>query len=183
MTDTSLYDRSLDQITGAVAEIGVWKGTRFAVYVKVASKKGFVSHAFDSFRGMAEPGPLDSPFYPKGRFDIGGPEAFRELLKELGVEEGYEVFAGYIPDCFKNVKPEQKYSLIRIDLDHYQPTVMAARWAWPRLAVGGWMVFDDFFLDKVGFASQATREFLTRIYDYKKLGVERNELYIQKVEK
>jgi len=181
MKEISLYNRSLDQIVGAVAEIGVWRGTRFVEYVKATSKKGFVSHAFDSFRGMGKPGLLDGSFYPEGRFDIGGPEAFHVLLKKMGIVKGYEVFAGYVPDCFKNVKPEQKYSLIRIDLDHYQPTVEAAKWAWPRLLIGGWMVFDDFFLWKAGFASQAAREFLTTIDDYEKLGVERDELYIQKV--
>jgi len=140
MQDASLYSRSLEQISGAVAEIGVWKGTRFAEYVKVTSKKGFVSHAFDSFIGMNDPGPLDGSFYPKGKFDIGGPGVFCGLLKELGVEDNYEVFAGYVPDCFKNVDPEQKYSLVRIDLDHYQPTVLAANWAWPRVSMGGWLM-------------------------------------------
>ena len=183
MKGTSLYSKSLEQISGAVAEIGVWKGTRFAEYVKEASKKGFVCHAFDSFIGMNDPGPLDDSFYPKGKFDIGGPGVFCGLLKELGVEDNYEVFAGYVPDCFKKVDPEQKYSLIRIDLDHYQPTVLAANWAWPRLSVGGWLVFDDFFSWKAGFASQAAREFLTTIVDFEKLGEERDELYIRKVVK
>ena len=147
--------------SGHVAEIGVEQGYTFVELVR-ATKSGYRAFAFDSFVGMAPPGKMDGHHYPAGRFNVGGVDGFQQKMRlYYGVaSEEYEARSGFVPDCFHEV--DEKFVFVRIDLDHHDPTLIAATWAVEHLVPGGVLNFDDFFFGKKTDASSAIAKFILR---------------------
>ncbi len=152
---------------GDFAEIGVYKGDAFRKVVAEASAQGKTAHAFDSFEGMDTPGPEDGDEYPKGKLDVGGAGRFLQIMKEHGLdEEAFRIWAGFIPACFEEVGDAIRFSFVILDVDHYQPTVDALAWVWPRLNRGGILALDDFIPTHDRLATKAIKEFLRKHGDY-----------------
>lgn len=152
----------LSRCEGNLAEIGVFLGGTFYEFVPVAERAGFRAWAVDSFVGMAEPGPFDSPRYPTGRLSVGGLQAWQEgFRKQFKITpDRYEVVAGYVPECLTAIPESVRFWLIRIDLDHYAPTLDALHWGWARLVPGGWLTSHDWFPKQTERgASRAAHEF------------------------
>lgn len=144
---------------GDLAEFGVFNGA--SLLRLHAALPGRVIHAFDSFCGMDVPGPKDSPSYPRGRFDVGGPDEFMRHVRS--VSPGLLILhVGFIPESLEGVGPLD-LAFAHLDLDHYAPTLAAARWAWDRLVPLGVMAFHDYFTPEHGGASTAAFEFLESV--------------------
>ena len=74
----------------------------------------------DSFHGMADPGSHDGEKYPKGRFSVGGPDAFRQLMQGKGLAaDQYILHPGYVPTVLADCPGNLRLSLALVDLDHY----------------------------------------------------------------
>ena len=75
----------------------------------------------------------------------------------------------------------QQFSFIYIDLDHHDPTAAALEWAWPRLAPGGILGFDDYFPGRERLASPPIDAFLDQQYrDLRLVHFANNQLFIRK---
>ena len=184
LSDTTLTDMTgrVAHVRGDFAEVGVFKGDTFRRLVAAAREQGKTAHAFDSFVGMNDPGPLDDG-YPKGYLDVGGGKNFRDLMLAEGLNErDFELWAGYVPDCLEKCA-QTVFSLIYVDLDHHDPTAMSIRWAWPRLAPNGILGFDDYFPERPTLASPAIDAFLEE-HDgsFEKLHFDNNQLFLRKLE-
>lgn len=147
----TVFDRT-DHIDGHLLEFGVLHGTTFELMVIEAMQRGVLAVAVDSFEGMDEPGPRDVYpdglcEYPKGRFDVGGVKPLLQRMESAGyrLDTHYAVYKGFIPSILESIEPDWRYSLVHIDVDHYEPTLAAMNWAWPRLHPGGIMLCDDYF--------------------------------------
>jgi hypothetical protein len=168
-------------VTGDFAEIGVFRGAAFRKLAALASEQGKLAHAFDSFVGMNDPAPEDGGHYPKGKFDIGGPDQFANLMSEAGVKRKcYELWPGYVPDCFAGVPSDQKLSLAILDVDHYHPTVDALRWLSPRISPQGILALDDFLPHADILASKAIKEFLLTEHGFEKIAFFNQQLILRK---
>jgi len=147
-------------VHGDLAEIGVYKGQSFAHLARLAAESGRMAHAFDSFYGMAAPGPRDGDAYPRGKFGIGGPRQFALRMARAKVPAtSYRMHPGYVPACFRGADA-LRLALAIVDLDHYEPTRRAIAWAWDRLSPGGLLCLDDYFPDRANLASGAIIEWL-----------------------
>lgn len=169
-------------VEGDFAEIGVFRGRAFQKVAKLARAQGKMAHAFDSFVGMNEPGPLDGVQFPKREFDIGGPEAFVRLMDSRGVERNsYELHPGYIPACFAEVDSALHFSFVILDVDHYEPTVEALNWVWPRVSAEGILALDDFIPTHTILATKAIKEFLRARDDFDIIDFFNRQLILQKL--
>ncbi len=169
-------------VAGDFAELGVFRGAAFRKVAELAAGQNKLAHAFDSFAGMDEPTAADGTAYPKGKFDIGGPAEFVRLMDKAGVErERYRMWAGYVPDCFSTVPPALRFSLVILDLDHYQPTVEALVWLTPRINAGGILALDDYVPGGTALASKAIREFLAGDKLFRRVAQFNQQLILQKV--
>lgn len=170
------------QVPGDFAEIGVFRGDAFRKVASLASEQGKLAHAFDSFIGMNEPAEEDGGHYPKGKFDVGGPDQFVVLMSEAGVARTcYELWPGFVPDCFSNVPPERKFSLAILDVDHYYPTVDALRWLSPRISPQGILALDDFLPHADILASKAIKEFLQTDHGFERIAFFNQQLILRKL--
>jgi O-methyltransferase len=159
--DLEWMAKCVGTVPGDFAEIGVYRGAAFGRLAILAHEQGKMAHAFDSFHGMGDPGPEDGGQYPKGKFDIGGPEAFVRLMDEAGIpRERYRVWPGFVPSCFESFPAQSGFSLVVIDVDHYQPTADSLRWAAPRVRRGGILALDDYLPATSLLATKAIKEFL-----------------------
>ena len=167
---------------GDFAEIGVFRGATFKRLILFAQLLQKKAHAFDSFIGMNTPSTADGNQYDKGKFDIGGVEAFRKLmLTENLNEDFFSLWDGYVPHCL-NKCPVNTFSFIYIDLDHHDPTKLTIEWAWPRLAKGGVMGFDDYFPGRKELASPPIDNFLiSKQGEYEKVSFNNNQIFIRKL--
>lgn len=171
-------------VPGDFAEIGVFRGAAFRKVADLAANQGRYAHAFDSFVGMNEPSPADGTSYPKGMFDIGGPDEFVRLMTKAGItRELYEVWPGYVPDCFANVPEALRFAFAILDVDHYQPTVDALRWLPARISDRGILALDDYLPHTNSMASKAIKEFLATDHGFEKIAAFNQQLILRKLPK
>jgi len=129
-------------VPGDFAEVGAFKGVTTRRMIPEAVRQGKLVRVFDSFAGLAPPGPHDSGY--ASNFDVGGVDKFVALMEANPSEAaGYLVHPGWIPDCFALAGHVYPISFCYLDVDRYQPTLDALRWVWPRLAKGANLVLDD----------------------------------------
>jgi O-methyltransferase len=147
-------------IEGAVVECGVWKGGSSMAAALMLRELGATDrdlHLFDTFEGMSEPTEHDRR--------TGGPAA-AELLaattKDAKVwaysplgevranlqSTGYPVermrfVQGKVEDTIPECAPE-KIAILRLDTDWYESTRHELEHLFPRLAVGGVLIIDDY---------------------------------------
>jgi O-methyltransferase len=180
--DLERMARLAQGIPGDFAEIGVFRGRAFQKVARLASAQNKTAHAFDSFVGMNDPGPWDGTEYPKGEFDIGGPRAFASMMAARGIpSQTYQLHPGYIPDCFDGVDPNLKFSLVILDVDHYEPTRDGLAWVWPRVNPSGILALDDFIFNRNTLATRAIKEFLRTQDDFDPIACFNQQLILRKV--
>jgi O-methyltransferase len=171
-------------VPGDFAEIGVYRGHAFRRLALLAHRQNKVAHAFDSFVGLDEPGALDGEGFPKGMFGVGGQTAFAARMDRAGVPRSYyQLHPGYIPECFRDVPDGARFSFVLLDVDHYQPTVEALQWAWPRINSGGLLALDDFLPSHTILATRAIKEFLRDRDDFDIVAFFNQQLILSKLDR
>ena len=170
-------------VPGDFAEIGVFRGDAFRRVATLAGQQRKRAHAFDSFAGMNEPTPADGGSYPKGMFDVGGPDAFAELMAGSGVARTlYELWPGYVPDSFAKVPADLIFSWAIVDLDQYQPTADALLWLPARINRGGLLALDDYVpvVNRGKLATRAIEEFLATDHAFERVALFNQHLIMRK---
>jgi hypothetical protein len=165
--------RSIEDLPGAVVELGVYKGAslvRFATFRSLLENPfsrpiiGF--DAFGAFPRGRVAAEADQAFIE--RFEAAGGEGIaKPMLEEVLAEKGFanvELIEGDIFDtlpAFLRDRPAQKIALLHLDLDVYEPTAFALDQLLPRMVRGGLVAFDDYGL--VEGATRAADETCARL--------------------
>jgi O-methyltransferase len=144
-------------LEGDFLEAGVWKGGTAVLFAKLLSERSphpRTLHLFDTFSGMPPTHESDT-YYKGGEFADTSVEAVRAKLPP---GEFVRFHAGLIPDTFVGCE-SLRFAFAHIDLDVYQSIRDACAFVYPRLAVGGVMVFDDYAWSTCPGARRAVDEF------------------------
>lgn len=140
------------QIEGDVLEVGVWRGgtagTMGKKLQKVApSKKIFLA---DTFTGVVKATEADSQ-YEGGEHADTSLELVQDLMKNKLKLDNFEILKGIFPDESAHSISNHTFSVCHVDVDVYLSTKEIVEWIWPRLSVGGVIVYDDFgYIDTDG---------------------------------
>lgn len=139
---------------GPRLEMGVFHG---ATLKRIAAHAG-LTVGVDSFAGMAAPSPRDikdgwNP-YPEGRLACPLATVARRV-------PGARLIEGYVPAVLGKV-PNGPWAFAHLDMDHYEPTLAALEWLWPRMVAGGVIACDDWFRGRDWLAGGAINEFARR---------------------
>ncbi|MCA8950997.1 MAG: class I SAM-dependent methyltransferase [Planctomycetes bacterium] len=152
--------RSLLQQTrrlGEVWECGVYKGGTARFLVDTLERLGDTTtlvRLFDTFAGMPESDPAR---------DLHGPGDFADtsasaVAERVGRPERVCIHAGWIPTTFAGLE-STTIGFAHVDTDIYRSVRDCAEFVWPRLAIGGAVVFDDYGFPTCPGAREAVDEF------------------------
>lgn len=145
-----------DGIGGDLIEAGCWRGGASILMratLDALGAEGRTVWAADSFQGFShdargrdraegEPDTVE-PYLAAFDFLAAPLEEVRASFARLGCERGTK----FLPGFFENTLPgltAQRWSLVRLDADTYDPTLLALRCLYPALSTGGYLIVDDY---------------------------------------
>lgn len=175
-----------DGVPGDIAECGVWAGGAVGLMHSASHRYGTIArtfHLFDSFEGLPQPSSLDvdvlddfRKMHPKLDLDEGTEpsklipigacaapldqviELFDRVLKAKSSE--YVIHQGWFQETIAAaVSSIEQLAILRLDGDWYESTLVCLNGLYDKLAVGGFLILDDY-----GFFQGCTRavdEFLS----------------------
>jgi O-methyltransferase len=153
-------------VPGDLIEAGVWRGgvtilmRGILAAHRVTDRSVWVA---DSFRGLPPP---DPERYPADKDD----ELHREAPLAVSVDEVRENFSRYgllddqvrfLEGWFRETLPtvrDRTWAVVRLDGDMYESTMDGLRNLYPGLAVGGYLIVDDYALPACAEAVHDYRE-------------------------
>jgi len=153
-----LYNLAMQavQLPGSIWEIGVYRGGTAALLRDVIARSGCSRsmRLFDTFEGMPETDP-NRDLHKMGDFSDTSLEAVRATI---GAVPWVSFHKGYVPETFRGLEAE-RIALAHIDVDIYRSVLDSCAFVYPRLAGGGFMIFDDYGFPTCPGARQAVDEF------------------------
>lgn len=124
-----------DQVPGAFAEIGVYKGaTSSFIHKQAPGRKLFL---FDTFEGFPD---QDLERAEDARFKNTSQEAVAAFI---GGNENIVIRKGYFPDTASGLE-EERFALVMLDVDLYRPALEILSFFYPRMYRGGYFFMHDF---------------------------------------
>lgn len=141
-----LYKKTIG-ISGHIAEIGVYKGAGSILFGKLVQMFEQDSltmvHGFDWFQGTAEN--TDSALQVAGG-NLSDENQLRELIRLQNLDSTVKIHKLNVETELPNFFDEHshlRFKLVFLDSGTYDCTAASIREFWPRLNVGGIMVFDQ----------------------------------------
>jgi O-methyltransferase len=132
-----------DGVEGDLIEAGAWRGgasilMRATLDTLGAGRTVVVADSFQGFPAADELGDLNAIDF------LSVPlEEVRESFARLGLEHGVR----FVPGFFEETMPREagrRWALVRLDADTYDATRAALDALYPGLAVGGYLIVDDY---------------------------------------
>jgi O-methyltransferase len=143
-------------LPGEIVECGVFRGgTALLEALTIASSPHAPRplHLFDSFAGMPDMTEGIDRFNP-GDFGETSAEAVSALLEPYPF---VRIHAGFIPETFEGLALD-RVAWAHIDVDLYQSVRDCIEFLYPRMAPGGFMIFDDYGFPSCPSARRAVDE-------------------------
>lgn len=141
------------QLDGEIWECGVYRGGTAMLLAKLLSNAGTKLRLFDTFEGMPE---TDSArdLHKAGDFSDTSLEAVRSRVPGDFVH----FHKGLIPNTFAGLESTQ-IAFAHIDVDIYHAILACCDFIFPKLCIGGFMLFDDYAWPSCPGARAAVDEF------------------------
>lgn len=130
----------------AFLEVGVWRGGTAAIIGTqlMLQKSNSILFLADTFEGVANAG-VNDDFYKGGEHNDTNEPMVRDLLDNKVGLKNYQIIKGIFPKDTKHlINDAVKFSFCHIDVDVYQSAKEVLEWVWPKLAIRGIVVFDDY---------------------------------------
>jgi O-methyltransferase len=133
-----------DGVPGDVIEAGTWRGGA-AILMRATldalGESGRTVYVADSFQGFPladELGDLNATDF------LAVPaEEVREHFARFGLSAGVELVEGFFEETLPALR-DRRWAIVRLDADTYAATRAALEALYPALAVGGYLIVDDY---------------------------------------
>lgn len=134
----------LGPVAGDILEVGVWRGGSAGLIGNALANFNQERHLWlaDTFRGVVKAGPRDD-YYKGGEHADTTVETVEAFMNNLRLTD-YTVLPGIFPEDTAHLVECDAVALCHIDVDVYQSAKDVAEWVWPRMPVGGVIVYDDY---------------------------------------
>lgn len=143
-----------DDVEGDLIEAGSWRGGASILMRAVLDCLGVADRTVwlaDSFQGFPPHTPGTSrayrrtlePFLAPFEYLAAPLEDVKANLARFGLLDGVRFVPGFFADTLDGLA-DQRWSLVRLDADTYDPTLLALECLYPGLSVGGYAVIDDY---------------------------------------
>lgn len=135
--------RQVVPLQGDIIEVGVWKGGTGTLIAKAAEQNNKSTvYLCDTFEGVVKAGEHDTN-YKGGEHADTSKQAVIGLLAKLG-SNNTTILKGIFPDDFMAQMEQKTFKFCHIDVDTYGSALGVFDFVWPRIVVGGAVVFDDY---------------------------------------
>jgi O-methyltransferase len=151
-----------DGVEGDVIEAGTWRGGA-SIFMRATldalGQTGRTVYVADSFQGF----PIADEVGDLGTNDFLAVPAdeVREHFARFGLSEGVELVEGFFEETLPTLA-DHRWAIVRLDGDTYEATRAALDALYPRLAVGGYLIVDDFGAMEQDECRRAVEEFRGR---------------------
>lgn len=146
------------RLAGEVWECGVYQGGTARMLAQLLAdapaRRAPCLRLFDTFAGMPETDPARD-LHKAGDFADTSVEAVRKRVGHAGLVACHP---GVMPESFAGLEGAS-IAFAHIDVDIYRAVHDCCRFVFPRLVVGGMMLFDDYGFPSCPGARQAVDEF------------------------
>lgn len=131
-------------LEGDILEVGVWRGGTGVLMAERARQLGLDASVVlaDTFEGVVGAGEED-PWYRGGEHADTSPGLVEDLLARFPGARA-ELAIGVFPDDTGPALAERRFRAVHIDVDVYESARSTVEWVWPRLEIGGLVIFDDY---------------------------------------
>lgn len=165
--------RRIADVPGDIVDCGTFKGVstlQFAHFLQIYRPHGIGRVvSFDTFEARFPRVRVDeiasATDHMERLYEATAYDQLLEAIPRLGLQKRVEIVRGDIVETFPaylSDRPGFRISLLHCDLDVYQATKDVLKLAWPRIVVGGMVVFDQYAVRNWG-ESDAADEFLTTL--------------------
>jgi len=136
-----------EDIQGSFAELGVYKGDSAIVIHLMDPSRTF--HLFDTFEGFQQKD-LDIETGKAATYTTHNfADTSIERVKMKLISDKFIFHKGYFPDTTQDINDE-KFALVNMDVDLYNPTKAGLEFFYPRLSPGGVIIVHDYNSDWPG---------------------------------
>jgi len=131
-------------VEGDILEVGVWRGGSAGLMGLALDTFNLKRHLWlaDTFEGVVKAGPKDD-YYKGGEHADTTLEIVDTFLNNLRLTD-VTVLPGVFPEDTAHLVECDAIALCHIDVDVYQSAKDVLNWVWPRMPVGGIIVYDDY---------------------------------------
>ena len=131
-------------IEGAMAEVGVYRGHSAAVFQHFFPEKKL--YLFDTFAGFEK---SDVQLERDRKLSGASLGDFQNTSLEvvqgkLKTNDNVVFCPGHFPKTAEHIKPDERFSLVHFDADIYQVALASCEYFYPRMEEGGMMIFHDY---------------------------------------
>jgi O-methyltransferase len=127
-------------LPGDIIEIGVWRGGTGTLLAKASPNK--TVYLCDTFSGVVKASENDTGYKGGEHSDTSIP-IVTQLAQNMNAVN-YKILQGIFPEDTAKEIEGKKFSFCHIDVDTYQSARDCFDWAWPKMPIGGVVVFDDY---------------------------------------
>ena len=132
----------LTHVPGDILEVGVWRGGTGVLMARRVQQLGLDARVLCATPSRASPRPAATT---RGTAAASTPTPRREIVKDWRPGRRRRgVLVGMFPDETGHRVADATLRLVHIDVDVYDSARDTLEWAWPRLSVGGVVIWDDY---------------------------------------
>ncbi len=134
----------VDDISGDIIEIGVWRGGSGCLLAKRAQHLGLNCSVYlcDTFEGVVKAGEKD-PYFRGGELADTSVSMVRSLASGMDLGN-VEILTGIFPEETGYLVEDKTFRFCHLDVTTYLSTKDVVYWIWDKLSPGGVIVFDDY---------------------------------------
>lgn len=174
MISPEIYSANLElaeqikSLPGAIVECGVWRGGMSAGIAEILGAERSY-YLYDSFQGLPPAQSIDGPAATSWQQDTTSPQfhdncaasvAEAETTMARSPARNLHIKPGWFNETLPSFPKEQSIALLRLDGDWYESTMVCLENLYPRVAVGGLIIIDDYFA--WDGCCRATHDYLSR---------------------
>jgi hypothetical protein len=140
-------------VPGDLIETGVWRGGA-VIFMRAALKangdRDRIVWVADSFRGLPKPDSsqhlddVDDALWNKQDLMVPLEEVRANFTRYGLLDEQVRFLPGWFQDTLPDA-PIERLSILRLDGDLYESTMVALCSLYPKLSVGGYVIVDDYY--------------------------------------
>ncbi len=144
--------KSMKNLSGDVAEVGVYKGGTSKLLCESKGKKNL--YLFDTFEGLPKTKEYDL-FVQSGWLHDTSVDSVKKYLEKY---KNVYFFKGIFPETANSIL-DKKFCFVHLDANLYQSTIDSLEFFWPRMVKGGRIVSHDYKTNSMPGITKAFQEF------------------------